>query len=237
MAFFFDIKYLLLLTGVFVFTGLIFSFFIKEPDRVSYSHPKGTIYGFYKIGRFIFFKSKIVRFVIPLFAACSFSTLLGVWLYQPLWQEMKIPVWLFGVLWAFLSIPSSIAGHFAEKLEKIFGKKTIIWLLPLPVVIGYFLTALLPWYFALIGIYIVPILRGLTYPILVKYIHEETFSDKRATVISVANWIYRLGYFFIGPVVGWIGNSYSIFWALIFCGLVSFISIFSFIPAFVKRIN
>ncbi len=233
---FISFKILLLFSSTAVFIAFISCFWIIEIKRDSYTHPRGTLYGMYKIARFIFLKSKIVKFIVPLMAMCSLSTMLGVWLYQPLWQEINIPIWMFGFLWALISLPAGIAGHFAYDIEKIVGKKRIIWLLPIPVIAGYLIAAFLPGYFVLIGIYFVPILRGLNIPVLLKYIHEETFSDKRATVISVQNWLFRLSYFCIAPLIGFIARNYNIRLAFIVCAFIVVISTGIFIPFVAKRI-
>jgi hypothetical protein len=236
IAGFLSIKILLLATGACAFSALILSFWIKEPNRSSYSHPRGTLYGFYKICRFIFLRSKIVRYVIPLMAACSVSTMLAVWLHQPLWEQKEVPVWMFGLLWALISLPAILTCHFADKLEKMIGKKLIIWLFPLPVLIGYFISALAPGYFAIIGNYFAPILRGLNIPILSKYIHEETYSDKRATVLSVQSWLFRVLFIIIGPFIGWTAKTYSISAAFITSGIIATLLMIIFIPPVVKRI-
>ena len=163
--------------------------------------------------------------------------MLGVWLYQPLWQEKEIPLWLFGALWAGLSVPAAIASRFAHAWEKKIGGRIIIFLFPLPVVVGYLLAAVMPGYAAIGFIYLVPLLRGLCMPILSKYVHEETFSDKRATVLSIQSWLFRLSYFILAPVIGWIGESFSLSWAFVSCGLFSFILLMLFIIPAVHRIS
>jgi MFS family permease len=207
---------------------------IHEPPRQTAGHPRGTWYGLYKIARFVFIKSKVVRWVIPLMAACGLSTMLGVWLYQPCWQEKQVPIWLFGALWAALSLPAGLASHYAHVWEKKLGAARILWLLPLPAVLGYVCLAWAPGYWALAGAYSVTLLRGLTFPILGKYIHEETFSDKRATVMSIQSWLFRLSYFILGPGIGWLGKHYGLSAAFAASAVVSLAGIAVFIPGVVR---
>ncbi|MCG8570574.1 MAG: MFS transporter [Spirochaetes bacterium] len=189
--------------------ALVHCFFIVNPQSRHYNHPRGTLYGFYKIGRFVFLKSKIVRYVIPLMASLGLCTMLGIWLYQPLWAHLKIPVYLFGVLWALRALPTLGASYFAHSLEKKLGHRNIILLMSLPAFIGYFILAFAPGYYRLIGILFVQSLFGLTNPILAKYIQHETFDDKRATVMSIQSWLFRLGYFITAPIVGQVAKKYS----------------------------
>jgi predicted MFS family arabinose efflux permease len=222
------------LTGVAALAAFVLCLNIHEPHRTFNGHPRGTWYGLYKIARFVFVKSKVVRWVIPLMAACGLSTMLGVWLYQPLWQEKHVPVWLFGALWAALSLPAALGSHYAYKWEASVGPTRILWLLPIPVVLGYICLAWAPGYWALAGAYSVTLLRGLTFPILGKHIHEETFSDKRATVMSIQSWLFRLAYFVLGPGIGWLGKHYGLSMAFAASAALSLVGIFVFIPQVVQ---
>jgi MFS family permease len=207
---------------------------LKEPPRTPYRHPKGAWYGVYKIARFIFLRSKSVKYAVPLMAACSLSTMLGVWLYQPLWSERDVPVWLFGLLWAGFSLPAMLASQNAYRLEKFFGKAVVLWLIPLPAILGYLLIAWLPSWFALLPVYLVPVTRGLTVPLLSCYIHEETYSDKRATVMSVQSWLFRLFYFFLGPVVGLLAQKAGLRWAFIFSAGCTLLLVALYIPRLIR---
>lgn len=227
----------LIATGLASGVGLAAAFGLTEPRRQPYSHPRGTWYGMYKIARFVFLKSRIVRFAVPVLAACSVSTMLGVWLYQPLWQEKQVPVWLFGVLWAALSLPPALAGRWAHVLETRLGRTRILWFLPLPVILGYLILAFVPGYGALAGAYLVPFLRGLAQPIVGRYIHDETRSDKRATVVSIQSWVFRLGYFLLGPVIGWIGKNYGLSAAFCASATVTFVSLGLLLPPLIRRIR
>ncbi|RPJ07634.1 MAG: MFS transporter [Spirochaetaceae bacterium] len=201
-AAFFPVWTLMAVTSAVALVSFLSAMFITDPPRRVYSHPRGTVYGFYKILRYVFLKSKIVRAAVPLLAASSLATMLGVWLYQPLWQERSIPLWLFGILWALLFVPTSLGSHFAYKLESLLGKKGIILIMPIPTVAGYILAGFLPGFWAILPIYLVNFLRGVANPILTRYIHEETFSDKRATVISIQSFMFRIAYSATGPIVG-----------------------------------
>ena len=134
---------LLTASALVCFAGLVMALKITEPERETYSHPRGTLYGLYKIARFVFLRSTLVKRVIPLMAACSLATMLGVWLYQPLWLARGIPKWTFGLLWALFALVAGFSGRLAPYLEKKLGDR-IILLLPVPVLFGYITGALLP---------------------------------------------------------------------------------------------
>lgn len=211
---------LLVASGLSAAIGLVLALKIREPVRTAYCHPRGTLYGLYKIARFVFLRSTVVRRVLPLMAACGLATMLGVWLYQPYWTAHGVPLWAFGLLWAGISLVAGAAGRLAPWLEKKLGDALFL-LLPVPVLLGYLAGALLPGTWGIIFLYMVPILRGLTHPVLSRHIHEETYSDKRATVLSIESWLFRILYTVTAPVIGLVGRKGGLEAALLACAAVS----------------
>ena len=59
------------------------------------------------------------------------------------------------------------------------------------------------------------IFRGVATPILKGYINQMTFSDMRATVLSIRNFIIRLMFAAIAPFIGWLNDMYSLQVALL----------------------
>ena len=60
--------------------------------------------------------------------------------------------------------------------------------------------------------------RGYATPILKDYINRITGSEVRATVLSVRNFIIRINFSLIGPLIGWIKDVYSLQTALLIAG-------------------
>ena len=67
------------------------------------------------------------------------------------------------------------------------------------------------------------IFRGFATPILKGYINQLTFSEMRATVLSIRNFIIRLMFAAIAPFVGWLNDYYSLSTALIATGIIIFV--------------
>lgn len=59
------------------------------------------------------------------------------------------------------------------------------------------------------------IFRGFATPILKGYINQMTFSEMRATVLSIRNFIIRLMFAAIAPFIGWLNDMYSLHAALL----------------------
>jgi hypothetical protein len=73
---------------------------------------------------------------------------------------------------------------------------------------------------ALPFLFIFYIVRGFATPVLKDYIHRMSTSDVRATVLSVRNFIIRLGFAIIAPFLGWYTDLYSITQALSLAGII-----------------
>jgi len=60
--------------------------------------------------------------------------------------------------------------------------------------------------------------RGINGPVLNDYINSCVSSDIRATVLSVKSLVGRLMFVLLGPLVGWVNDSYSLSVAFVVCG-------------------
>ena len=85
------------------------------------------------------------------------------------------------------------------------------------------------------------IVRGFATPVLKDYINRMTESDKRATVLSVRNFIIRLNFAIIGPFLGWYMDVYTLPQAMLLAGIIflilSAVSVFLFTKALKSDIN
>lgn len=67
------------------------------------------------------------------------------------------------------------------------------------------------------------IVRGFATPVLKGYINQLTFSDMRATVLSIRNFVIRLMFAGAAPFVGWLNDMYSLKTALLASAGIIFI--------------
>ena len=67
------------------------------------------------------------------------------------------------------------------------------------------------------------IVRGFATPILKGYINRQTFSEMRATVLSIRNFIIRLIFATMAPFIGWLNDSISLAFALQITALIIFV--------------
>ena len=78
-------------------------------------------------------------------------------------------------------------------------------------------------YAGLAILFVFYIIRGFATPILKGYINQMTFSEMRATVLSIRNFIIRLIFATMAPFIGWLNDSISLAFALQITALIIFV--------------
>ena len=88
---------------------------------------------------------------------------------------------------------------------------------------GYLAVSFCLNYFSLFLFFLFYIVRGFATPILKGYINRQTFSEMRATVLSIRNFIIRLIFATMAPFIGWLNDSISLAFALQITALIIFV--------------
>lgn len=182
--------------------GAVLAFLLSEAPRQPGGHPRGELYYLYKIGRFALYKNKEVRWLIMLAALVTGMGTIGFWLYQPYFEVCRIPLAYFGAIFALFHLFAAFSGHVACAVEKAIGKAWALIILPV------FLALSL----GLMGAFVTPLgflfvlgaqfVRGFSTPIVQDYINRHTWSDKRATVLSIKNLMGRILFVATAPLIG-----------------------------------
>lgn len=156
------------------------------------------------------------------------ATLTMAWFVQPYLMYMDTPTEYYGVIWTALNLTVGIAALYSDRVERYFGMHKMNLLILLVIVGGYIALAYNLTPFGLIVLLVFYIFRGLATPILKGYINQMTFSDMRATVLSIRNFVIRLIFAAISPFIGWMNDMYSLQTALLVSALILFIPGFVF---------
>ena len=127
----------------------------------------------------------------------------------------------YGVIWTVLNLTVGIAALYSDRVEQALGMRRSNGLILVVIVGGYAALALLPLTYACLAIlFLFYIVRGFATPILKGYINQMTFSEMRATVLSIRNFIIRLLFAAIAPFIGWLNDYYSLQVALLISALI-----------------
>lgn len=138
-------------------------------------------------------------------------------------MHLETPTSYYGVIWTVLNLTVGFAALYSDRVDRYFGLKKMGILILSVIIGGYVALAFNLTYAGLAILFIFYIFRGFATPILKGYINQMTFSEMRATVLSIRNFIIRLMFAAIAPFIGWINDIYSLQIALLSSAVILFI--------------
>ncbi|MDL2265552.1 MFS transporter [Parabacteroides sp. OttesenSCG-928-G07] len=163
------------------------------------------------------------------------STLTMAWFVQPLLMYLKTPVSYYGVIWTALNLTVGISALYSDRIERYLGMNKSNVLILLFIIGGYVALAYNLSYAGLAVLVVFYIFRGFATPILKGYINQLTFSDMRATVLSIRNFVIRLMFAVVAPFIGWLNDFYSLQTALLISAAIFFIPGLLFLVLQIKQ--
>ena len=174
-----------------------------------------------RIIRYSLGENKVLRYNILFSGIIGAATLTMAWFVQPILMQLQTPTSYYGVIWTVLNLTVGIAALYSDRVEQALGMRRSNGLILVVIVGGYAALALLPLTYACLAIlFLFYIVRGFATPILKGYINQMTFSEMRATVLSIRNFIIRLLFAAIAPFIGWLNDYYSLQVALLISALI-----------------
>jgi MFS family permease len=182
-----------------------------------------------------FVSNQNLRISILLSAVTGTATLTFAWLVQPFFKAIDLPVEMFGIFWTALNLAVGVSSIFAHKVEQFLGKRNSLLVIVILVAAGYFLSGIAISYWGIAFLFLFYLIRGLATPILKNYINQYTESEVRATMLSVRNFIIRITFAVIGPLLGWITDNISLNYAFLLAGGIYLISALIIVFPWLKR--
>lgn len=209
------------------------AFFLKEPKHVlERTHLKmKEILSIVKLT----YQQTEMRSAIMISAFTGAATLTYAWFVQPYFQKAGVPVSVFGILWTMLNLSAGIFSMFSYRIERMMGQKNTLFLIVIFISLGFILTAeenSFTGIAILFGFYMV---RGIATPVLKDYINRYTDSKVRATILSVRNFEIRIIFAAVGPVLGYLTDTFSMQTALLVTGITYFFAAMLSIIPFLRK--
>jgi MFS family permease len=206
----YGLRYTLYASIPFFLCAAVLSFGLVEPKREIQKHPKGHAYRLYKICRFALYKNKEVRLLILYSALLSAVGTIGFWLYQPYMQQSGVALKYFGVVFASFSLFAAISSKMAHSIENKLGKRWSLVVAGASLLVGFALLGKFMLIFGAVFILLLQLPRGFVFPVIKGYINQITWSDKRATVLSISSLVSRLIFVAASPIVGKVVDLYGV---------------------------
>lgn len=151
------------------------------------------------------------------------ATLTMAWFVQPVLMQLETPTEWYGIIWTVLNLTVGVAALYSDRVEQLFGMNKMNILILSVIAGGYVALAYNLTYAGLGILFLFYIFRGFATPILKGYINQMTFSEMRATVLSIRNFVIRLMFAAIAPFIGWLNDMYSLQVALLASAALIFI--------------
>jgi MFS family permease len=198
------------------------AFFLKEPQHVQERiHLKmKEILAIVRLT----YQQPEMRSAILISSFTGAATLTYAWFVQPYFEKAGVPISVFGILWTMLNLSAGIFSMFSYRIEKWLSPKTTLLLIVILLSAGFILTSVeisLAGIAILFGFYMV---RGLATPVLKDYINQYTDSKVRATILSVRNLEIRIIFAAVGPILGYLTDTFSLQTALFVAGISYFVA-------------
>ncbi len=185
------------------------AFTLIEPKFHSTEHIHSVKNLIRNIGK-TFLSDQNLRIAILLSAVTGTATLTFAWFVQPFFKAIGLPVEWFGILWTCLNLTVGISSVFAYRVEIWLNKKWSVLLIVLMLSAGYFLSGFSISWGGIGFLFLFYLVRGIATPILKNYINLYTASEVRATMLSVRNFVIRISFAGIGPLLGWITDNINL---------------------------
>ena len=163
------------------------------------------------------------------------ATLTFAWLVQPYFKAIGLSVELFGIFWTALNLTVGVSSMFAHSVEKWLGKKFTLLFLIIMLSLGYFFTGMYITLWGLIFLFFFYLVRGIATPVLKNYINQYTESEVRATMLSVRNFVIRITFAIIGPLLGFITDNVNLNSAFLLAGGIYFVVSLVFVFPWLKK--
>ena len=203
------------------FIGIPAALMLKDySTRVKVTNPIANIL---HIIRYSLITNKSLCYDIMFSGIIGAATLTMAWFVQPILMAIDMPTTLYGIIWTVLNMTVGIAALYSDKLNRLLGENRTYLLILIFISGGYLLVAYNISYFGLFLLFLFYIVRGFATPILKGYINKQTFSEMRATVLSIRNFIIRLLFAAMAPFIGWLSDACSLSAALQVTALIIFI--------------
>tara|TARA_B100001250_G_scaffold376562_1_gene364932 strand:- start:14789 stop:15952 length:1164 start_codon:yes stop_codon:yes gene_type:complete len=212
-----------------LFLSIPIALTLVEPTihrKDSISRPFNTISDIIK---FTFLINKKLKWLIIYSSAMGVATLSMAWFAQPFFKQIDMPLAYYGVLWAGLNFSAGITSYNAHRLLTSNNYKYLSYN-SLIIIISFISLGMTVSLYGLLFIFIIYLSRGFITPALRNAININTTSEKRATVLSIRSFVIRISFAAIAPLLGYIGENYSLTASFYLLGIT--VGIFSLLSAY-----
>lgn len=155
-----------------------------------------------RIGRYGLRENKLLRATMIFGMLLGLASFYPVWLVQPFMQQCGVPLAWFGPIWAGANLTVALCAYHSHTLLVTLGLRRMCLLFFALIVAGYMGLGLTAWVGSFLFYFLLTTMRGLQGPILRNLLQQQSTRFMRASILSLHNLLFRLGYVATGPLIG-----------------------------------
>ncbi|MFH1638369.1 MAG: MFS transporter [Candidatus Woesearchaeota archaeon] len=166
-------------------------------------------------------KHRLIKWYILYSAFLVLMCQLAFWITQPYLKEAGLEIKWFGLAFLFFNLVAAAASFTAHRCEKYLGRRRALISFGIMAVVPFFVLGkyIALWGILLLGVY--QVIRGMSSPLFSNYILRYTYSDKRATVLSLKSLGSRVVLAVFYPFFGVLVDAWSISTAFLAGGAIA----------------
>ncbi len=181
---------------------------LVEPPQLKRTHE--TLRGTFLIVKDCVFKNKKLRYYISFSSVIGACTLTMAWIYHPYLKDaLGISLYHIGIIAAVLNLIAAIFSASAHRIMEKVSQYHILLFIALVVPTSYLLISWFNNVWVLVILAFFYLVRGIATPVLKDYVNQQTPSDIRATVLSVRNFVIRLCFVVVAPLIGALSDDFG----------------------------
>lgn len=181
-------------------------------------------------------KNKKIRQLLIYSAIIVSAIDISYYLYQPYFKLTGLDVVYFGFVFAGFNVVQALSAKYSHAIEKKLGQNFSLILLFVLTSLCYILMGKIIFIFSFIFAFLFQFVSGFSSVVISDYIHKETDSSVRATILSVKSFVSHIFYALVAPIVGWLVDAYTLPQALMIIGVVIIIAgLISILPVMLRK--
>ncbi len=197
---------------------LAFSFY--EPKRSKPVSIKNHINDLLKSIKIGVLQNKKLKYILIYSAVIASASEISWYLFQPYFKLSGLDVVYFGIVFAAFGLVGALSAKYSHLIEGKFGKNFSLISLFILTGLSYILMGKIIFIFSFVFAFLFQFVGGFSSVVISDYIHQETNSNIRATVLSVKSLFGRVLYAISAPIVGWLVDVYTLPQAFMIIGII-----------------
>jgi MFS family permease len=194
------------------------AFMILEPPRKKLERP--GISQIFEICRYALWQNKGLSSILLFSSVIGTATLCMAWTSQVYFVRNGLTEISITPLWVVLNLTVAVISAYAATVVKQLGSRTALFIIVMCIPGGFVALGFVSLPVGIVVLLLFYGVRGYATPYLRDELNQRCVSETRATVLSIRSMVIRVSFSAVGPVMGFVSNTYTLSVALILAGII-----------------